>query len=478
MANKHLYLETIDSIRSNYSSQIKSFCSLEGKKPQIASGSLISFNLIEELHLDNKKMYENAHTRILGALLQYNDNQFLNSFLERFCKGIYYQKKYNVVRVERQYKKTDNGWIAVETSEQKEGSTLCRPDCMIWKKNHYVVIIENKINGASETNHQVDHYIEAVLADDDIFSTKDDIIKKIWVVYLGGDTSEMPSKNSLSNKYDKNDKYFIVGKDESRSPGKHLSVISYKEDIIPWLQEEVLPQCPVGMMGLTGGLMVYIDYLKKRFEDNTSEEIKFYDSDKVIELFKSIDNNTILPFFWKKYNDIGDFVFNEAFSKEKDLSFFKALRHYYLNHHFRFNEPSRNETWTIRTTGSFVHIWKNAWERIQKKTHATCDLYFELFPYQIDEYLKNPISSKRAITCGLRYKGKDSLLESIINHRIEELGINLDGYVFDKKSQKNSKTLVLSQEAAEFFDSFVEDKTISRICELIDVAIKEHMSHE
>lgn len=477
MANKIEYPETIVSIRSNNKSQIKQFCFLEGKKAQGVSGTQQSFNLIEKLHPDNKKMYENAHTRILGALLQYNDNQFLNSFLERFCKGLYYQKNKNVVRVERQYKKSDNGWIAVETSEQKEGSTLCRPDCMIWKKNHYAVIIENKINGATETHHQVDHYIEAVLDDDDIFDTKDDIIKKIWVVYLGGDTSEMPSKKSLSNKYDKNDKYFIIGKDESRSPGKHLSVISYKDDIIPWLQEDVLPQCPIGMMGLIGGLMVYIDYLKKRFEDNTSEEMKFYDSEKVIELFRTLDNYTILPFFWKKHNEIGDFVFNESFSEEKDLSFFKALRHYFLNHHFRFFEPSINENWTIRTTGSFVHIWKNAWERIQNKTHATCDLYFELFPYQIDEYLKSPISSKKAITCGLRYKGKDSQLESLINHHIDDLGYNIDGYIFDKKSQKNSRALELSQDGALFFDSFVKDSTIVKICEQIDIAIKEYMSH-
>ncbi len=39
-----------------------------------------SFNLIKELHLTNKKMYENAHTRVLAALLKYNGGEFLKSF--------------------------------------------------------------------------------------------------------------------------------------------------------------------------------------------------------------------------------------------------------------------------------------------------------------------------------------------------------------------------------------------------------------
>ena len=372
--------------------------------------------------------------------------------------------------------KENNAWKNKKDSRLREGNNCCRPDCLVWKKDHFAFIIENKINGACETEHQVENYIEAIYDDSNIFSSRlDENYKRIWIIYLGGDTAEMPSNISLNNA----DKLFLIkdNNDKNREPGKHLCLVSYKDVIIPWLEEDVLPKCPFGMTGLTGGLMVYIDYLKHRFEDNSSEEEKFYNSSDIIQLFKEVDNK-IKPFYYEKYIAVSNYLVDKRDNEkeDKEYSFFKALRYYYLNHHFCFKDTQLNEKWMIRTTGAFVHVWKKSWERIQDKPHPTCDLYFELYPYQIDTYMDNPvdfIKRRRAVTCCLKYKGKDDNVKTQLNEKMKLNGLEEIGeFVFNKDLQKNGKKLTLKFDGA-FFDSFVKDNTIIQMCKEIDDYLKE-----
>ena len=483
MAKRRNAKTIIEEIREKCDGEIKKFEKLfRSNSKQLKSNSKTyshPFNLIQELHIDNKSMYENAHTRVLGAVLKYNNMQFLHSFLERCGCNIYVQKTKVEVAVERQYEKGKNGvWQQKKNSGKPEGLTRCRPDCLVWKKDHFAVIIENKINGAGETQHQVDNYIEAIIGDKEIFPTQcEENKKKIWVIYLGGDTVEMPSDNSLST----TNKLFLHKDTQgNRRPGKHLSLVSYKDVIIPWLEEDVLPECPFGMTGLTGGVMVYIDYLTKRFEDDLSEEEKIYNSSKVVELFQDEIEGKLKPFYYERYNAVSDYLadnYEDQEKNDKEFVFFKALRHYYLNHYFRFSIPENNERWVIRTTGAFVHMWKKTWERIQDKPHPTCDLYFELYPYQIDNYISNPtdfIVKKRAVTCCLNYKGKDDRFRVQLNQQLKFKGIpEIGEFVFNKNAQKNGTTLNL--EKGVFFDSFVEDGTIRNICGIIEDVLKENL---
>ena len=433
-----------------------------------------AFNLIQEIHLDSKKMYENAHTRILGAILQYNNCQFLESFLKRCGLNVGYlpltQEKIHV-EVEYQYKKENGKWTHKKgmKRQDQESQDYCRPDCLIWNPNSFAIIIENKINDADETDHQVDNYISAVLDDSKAIGLKTE--NKIWVVYLGGDTFVMPTNQSLS----KGRPFLIYKKKKQGVPevGKNLSLISYKEDIIPWLEEDVLPQCPIGMSGLTGGLMVYIDYLKKRFVDTISEEGQFFDSNEIVEIFRKCEKD-LLPFFFVRYNSVSNYIQNDLSSPEL-LSFFRALRHYFLKHHFRFSDSEaelNNQIWAIRTPGTNIHIWKRAWESFQKKQHATCDLYFDLFPYQVDDFLSDPSKNgTRAITCSLRYKGNDIKVLAALKKE----GVTVNEYVYNKERQKNDDmVLTIKQNDTSFFDSFVQDPMILSICESIDKALKDY----
>lgn len=436
--------------------------------------STSAFNLIQEIHLDNKRMYENAHTRILGAILQYNNCQFLESFLKRCGLKVGYlphsQEKIHV-EVEYQYKKDNGKWTHKKgiKRQDQESEDYCRPDCLIWNPKQFAIIIENKINDAVETDHQVDNYISAVLDDSKTIGLKNE--NQIRVVYLGGDTFVMPTNQSLNK-----GKPFLIYKGKKQGPpeaGKNLSLISYKEDIIPWLEEDVLPQCPIGMSGLTGGLLVYIDYLKKRFVDNLSEEGKFFDSNEIVGIFRKCEKS-LLPFFYARYTNVSNYIQNDN-SSPVLLSFFRALRHYFLKHHFRFSESEaelNNQIWAIRTPGAYIHVWKRAWEGFQSKQHPTCDLFFELFPYQVDEYLSDPSKNgNRAFTCSLRYKGNDDKFLMALKKE----NVTINEYVFSKERQKNDDmVLTIKQNDTSFFDSFVQDPIISAICNKIDKALKDY----
>ena len=409
-------------------------------------------------------MYENAHTRVLAAILRF-DNRFLKSFLERCgIKHTHIRINGNIdIDVERQYTKKGDKWYLEPSKNKEENTTNCRPDCLIWKGDQFAIIIENKINGAPETENQVDNYINAISDRNDI-KLKDNYF--IWVIYLGGDTEDMPSSYSLHE----SGPLFVRGVDDSRHAGSHLRLVSYKNVIIPWLEEDVLPICPYGMSNLTGGLLVYIDYLKKRFENSSSEEKVYYDSTDVVGFFRTIEESLKNP-FPKLYNDAKDFV-SLAEENDQALFFFKALKHYYLNHHFRFSDKGLYKNWTIYTAGSNVYVWKNSWNNNQVTSHFICDLFFELYAYQINSFMSNPAGfkeSKQVVTCGLRFKGND---DSLKNYLINK-GVMIGDHVFNKEAQmKERRQLCLKDDS--FFDSFVQDPTIKELCKKIDALLKEY----
>ena len=415
-----------------------------------------SFNLISEFHLDNKKMYENAHTRVLVAILKY-DTRFLSSLLLRCGIKQYISEKRINIEAECQFSKNSGRWTKTKTWFDKEDESHCRPDGLIWKEGKFAIIIENKINSAPETKHQIDNYISAVK---DEFKVKEE---SIWVVYLGGDSVDVPSETSLSI-YGK--PFLKESRKMNRQAGKHLCLESYKDDILPWLEEDVLPNCPYGMTGLTGGILVYIDYLKKRFWDKDTEENRFYDSEEVIKFFNNMEDDS--PYYIR-YMDAHAYI-GLAPENDPSLSFFKALKHYYLHYHFRFeNDLQLNETWAIRAVGSYVYVWKKSWERIQIKQRPTCDLFFELFPYQVDQYKANLVSHKgnnNAITCRLGYKSNDTRLAT----SLKQEGVIINEHIYSKKT---GKILTLDGKSP-FFEQLVTDPALLDQCEKIEKAIKNY----
>ena len=183
------------------------------------------YNILEEVRVN-----ENAHTRLLMRLLQYEParTHFFN-YLKPKYKG------FNPPNI-------SNPEITVEKH---------RIDGLIQEEGEYAIIFENKICGAVEQKEQLGRYIE-------ICESLNYQEVQIYILYLFDRAGLEPSEQT----WDKcNPKDF---------EGRYL-VLSYKDDIIPWL-EDYLPTIgnePKDKTELLrSGVCQYLDYLKKQFTND------------------------------------------------------------------------------------------------------------------------------------------------------------------------------------------------------------------
>lgn len=185
-------------------------------------------NIIDELHAD-----ENAHSRILAKLLQYKDgNKF--PFLEKFI--------HNLCGFD----------IPTNNLEVGKVDSFGRIDLPIYN-NKYFVIVENKVNGASDQINndggQLARYIENVNRN----HKKE--LKNIFIVYTPRYNST-PTEETWKNKENysyKNDFY------------DRFKVLSYKDSIYPWIKEDILPFIYKKDIYLQSAVEQYIDYLEGMF---------------------------------------------------------------------------------------------------------------------------------------------------------------------------------------------------------------------
>ena len=230
------------------------------------------FNLLDEIGSNVK---ETAHTSILMRLLEFREGvslPLLKSFYGRFnirqsTRGVCFDK-------ERYYYKTgsDPDWhrpggkSKLSKSGQtdvKYGKNVSRIDGIIFSKGHYAIILENKINRAPEQPEQIDRYIDSVLKDKDINVNN---IKRIYVIYLQREDKTVPSSNSLKDYR----REFVKSGDDS-SPFSRLILCNY-DDIIEWLEQDVLNLLRVKNQDYIFGVKHYISFLKNALGQNSFQQ--------------------------------------------------------------------------------------------------------------------------------------------------------------------------------------------------------------
>lgn len=201
-------------------------------------------NIIDELRID-----ENANSRILVKILQYKENDtfpILNSFIDLLsgkCSQI------NKITI-------DTPQISYENS---------RIDALILENGKYAIIIENKIYWATDQNSQIDRYVNIVSQ----YGFKDNEngeIPNIFVVYLTFDGTKIVSNDSFDKARKK------LGWVNDENPGRFIA-LNYKDDILPWLDTDILPYCRLNDDCLISALKQYIDYLKGLFKQRKSDMI-------------------------------------------------------------------------------------------------------------------------------------------------------------------------------------------------------------
>ncbi len=168
---------------------------------------------------------ENAHSRILAELLKQNNyNKY--EILESFCNFLH--------TINPNFDKKP---INPRITSEKE-----RIDLLILDTD-FAIIFENKIHGATDQPEQLARYIDKV---------KSQGIKEnqIWVVYLtryGYDPEEQSWRNYKS---DFTERFFKI---------------SFREHILQWLEESVLPNCKIKDIYLKSTIEQYIDHLEGIF---------------------------------------------------------------------------------------------------------------------------------------------------------------------------------------------------------------------
>lgn len=243
-------------------------------------------NLIDELHAD-----ENAHSRIFAKLLRYEVNNkylFLENFLNDVCKFNLRVEKPNVEKVD----------------------SCGRIDIPIFDKS-YAVIIENKVtNKATDQNTkeggQLARYIETI-------QNQGRKSEEIFVIYTPK-YSRDPSDDCWINKSG------YSYKDEFKS---RFCSLSYRDDIYPWLKNDILPKIAEGNIYLRSATEQYIDHLEGMFslrsenkkmnmelqnfikkelglQDDKPEEAKEILSEKEIELNNALNQIQLLKNKYQK----------------------------------------------------------------------------------------------------------------------------------------------------------------------------------
>jgi hypothetical protein len=166
---------------------------------------------------------ENAHTKILVQLLKYRVNErypFLESLLERWFRDI--NLEFDCRNLEISFNKDFiDGLI---------------------KDGQKAVIIENKIHYARDQYNQIKRYVEGVEA----YGID---LENIYVVYLTRYGDKKVSDDSCPEDLKKELGAFVES--------------NYYDDIIPWLKEDVLPNCKTKDVALIASLKLYIEHLNE-----------------------------------------------------------------------------------------------------------------------------------------------------------------------------------------------------------------------
>lgn len=189
------------------------------------------YNVLEEVRVN-----ENAHTRLLMRLLEYKRAR--QHFFD-YLRG--------------------KGFASPKMPDPKITVEKHRIDGLIQEEGKYAIIIENKVCGAVEQGRQLEKYIDKCKKD------LNDELEKVYILYLVNSPGQEPSEQTWG-KY--TPEYF---------KGRYL-VLSYTEDIVAWiakLKKNFKGDTDKKSKSLRTGIAQYLDYLKLMFKiDEYSEKKK------------------------------------------------------------------------------------------------------------------------------------------------------------------------------------------------------------
>lgn len=186
-------------------------------------------NIIDELHIN-----ENANSRILYKLLLYKNIEGKYEILESlidYIKRNAHSSDFNKIQVKKPC-----------ITQEKQ-----RIDLWVRDKD-YAIIFENKIYNATDQDAQIARYIDKTIA----CNYKEE---NIFIIYLPPFSSKEPESKSW-------------GKYKKHFEKRYIN-LSFRDNILSWLENNVLPQINSKDIYLHSAIRQYIDYLRGLFNIRT-----------------------------------------------------------------------------------------------------------------------------------------------------------------------------------------------------------------
>ena len=287
---------------------------------------------------------ENANTKVLKFLLQYSTQQFLNSFLNRI--GL----------------PKPNGPVSITDQEKAIGPTTTGFIDLYIQYGDVHIIIENKIYGAGDTEKQLARYIATVNGvsnkDFDVWYANPSVCKNTHVVYLTADGTKEPSDDSLPEELKSLITYYAI---------------NYNDDILPWLEEDVMPNIPYADDGMMiAGVRQYIAFLK---------QLLTFESSDVVNAFVE----------WLNGNDVDNYysllgAINPKIKYEPE-NVIKSLRKQLGARAEAIFSGDVEGEWVLHFTPSFILLYKKSWAALDTRKYSIPSLY--LYAGSTDYFLKN-----------------------------------------------------------------------------------------
>lgn len=203
---------------------------------------------------------ENAHSRILAHLLEQNDNGKFE-ILENFYR----------------YLSSINENFQLKISNPTISSEKYRIDILVQQEKDFAIIIENKIHYATDQSEQLKRYIDNV-------KSLGYHTEQIYILYLTRDEwSEVADQSWGDYKEEFEDRYIKL---------------TYRNHILPWLKNEVLPNVKIKDIYLKSALEQYIDHLEGLFSlRKIHKKMNAKLQEKISELLglgKGLDNDILI----------------------------------------------------------------------------------------------------------------------------------------------------------------------------------------
>ena len=183
-------------------------------------------NIIDELHIN-----ENGHSRILLKLLQYQNEQGEYTFLHSLIHHINihsHSSSFSRIEIQRPLLTQEEARIDLWVRDWESG---------------YAIIFENKACDAVDQEEQLSRYIDKTITEG--FNKEN-----IFVVYLPSYAHE-PDEQSWGNYKEEFEERYVN--------------LSFRDDILAWLKDNVLPNIPSSNVYLYTAVVQYTDYLEGYF---------------------------------------------------------------------------------------------------------------------------------------------------------------------------------------------------------------------